>query len=77
MRTFLESSHQAGYNHMKKPYRVFLPLIRGFASEWLIYLFVVNIGHLTHGAVRAAAGRAAHPTASRLTQCCARHCYVK
>ena len=35
MYTFLKSSHQAGSNHMKKPYCVFLPLIRGFAPEWL------------------------------------------
>ena len=36
MYTFLKSSHQAGSNHMKKPYCVFLPLIPGFAPEWLI-----------------------------------------
>ena len=35
MYTFLKSSHQAGSNHMKKPYCVFLPLIPGFAPEWL------------------------------------------
>ena len=35
MYTFLKSSHQAGSNHMKKPYCVFLPLIRGFAPECL------------------------------------------
>ena len=37
MYTFLKSSHQAGSNHMKKPYCVFLPLIPGFAPEWLSY----------------------------------------
>ena len=38
MYTFLKSSHQAGSNHMKKPYCVFLPLIPGFAPEWLIFM---------------------------------------
>ena len=35
MYTFLESSHQAGSNHMNKPYCVFNALNPGFAPEWL------------------------------------------
>ena len=45
MYTFLKSSHQAGSNHMKKPYCVFLPLIPGFASEWLTFQIITDAAY--------------------------------
>ena len=49
MYTFLKSSHQAGSNHMKKPYCVFYTLNPGFAPEWLKWGFMEGAAKLEPG----------------------------